>query len=146
VKLAPSCNNRPALATYDPSRLGARLVFVALRVRDLEASARFYREVIGIPLRDAGGLDEETHCEYSWTDGEYLHFALFPAARGAETRSVELAFYVADLDLAHAQVTAAGAEVASMPQDQPWGRTAAYRDPDGNLVGLTQRPEWGRTS
>ena len=140
------CDNRPGLASYNPSRLGVRLVFVALRVRDLGASARFYREVIGIHLRDAGRLDEETHREYSWTDGEYLHFALFRAVPGAETRSVELAFYVDDLDLAHAQATAAGAEVASMPQDQPWGRTATYRDPDGNVVGLTQRPKRGRTS
>ena len=69
-----------------------------------------------------------------------FHFALFPAAPGAETRSIEVSFYVDDLDLAHRQATAAGAEVASMPQDQPWGRTASYRDPDGNVVGITQRP------
>ena len=134
----------PGLVKYDPSRLGARLVFVALRVSDLEASARFYREAIGIPLREAGGLDEETHREYSWTEGEYLHFALFPAAPGAGTRSIELSFYVDDLDLAHGLATAAGAEVASMPQDQPWGRTASYRDPNGNVVGITQRPEPAR--
>ena len=136
----------PGLGNYDPSRLGARLVFVAVRVRDLEASARFYREAIGIPLREAGGLDEETHREYSWSDGEYLHFALFRATPGAETRSIELSFYVDDLDLAHDQATAAGAEVASMPQDKPWGRTDSYRDPDGNVVGITERPGTGRTS
>jgi len=51
--------------------VGARLVFVALRVRDLEASVRFYRDAIGVPLREAGGVDEETHREYSWTDGAY---------------------------------------------------------------------------
>jgi predicted enzyme related to lactoylglutathione lyase len=131
---------RPRIGEVRPPRLGARLIFVALRVRDLEASARFYREAIGIPLREAGGLDEETHHEYSWTDAEYLHFALFPATPGAETRSIELSFQVDDLDLAPSQATAAGAEVASMPQDQPWGRTASYRDPDGNVVGITQRP------
>lgn len=136
----------PGLGNYDPSRLGARLVFVAVRVRDLEASARFYREAIGIPLREAGGLDEETHREYSWSDGEYFHFALFRATPGAETRSIELSFYVDDLDLAHGQATAAGAEVASTPQDKPWGRTASYRDPDGNVVGITERPGTGRTS
>jgi hypothetical protein len=31
-----------------------------------------------------------------------------------------------------------------MPQDQPWGRTASFRDPDGNVVGITQRPSTGR--
>jgi predicted enzyme related to lactoylglutathione lyase len=132
------CDNRAGLA-YEPSPAGARLVFVALRVRDVEVSASFYRNAIGIPLRDAGGIDEEMHREYSWTDGEYLHFALFPAAPGDETRHVELAFYVDDFDVAHAQAIAAGAEVVSMPRDEPWGRTAGYCDPDGNIVGLTQR-------
>jgi predicted enzyme related to lactoylglutathione lyase len=129
------------LANYEPSPVGARLVFVALRVRDLEASVRFYRDAIGIPLREAGGVDEETHREYSWTDGAYLHFALFPAAREGETRRVELTFYVDDIDAAHARAVAAGVDVASKPRDEPWGRTAGYRDPDGNVVGLTQQPE-----
>lgn len=137
---------RARLPNYEPSTLGARLVFVALRVRDLEVSARFYRDAIGIRLRDPGGFDEEMHREYSWTDGEYLHFALFPAMPGEETRRVELAFYVDDLDVAHAKATAAGADVVSMPREEPWGRTAGYRDPDGNVVGLTQRPEGDGTS
>jgi predicted enzyme related to lactoylglutathione lyase len=129
------------LANYEPSPVGARLVFVALRVRDLEASVRFYRDAIGIPLREAGSVDEETHCEYSWTDGAYLHFALFSASSGGEIRCVELGFYVDDIDAAHAQAVAAGADIASMPRDEPWGRTAGYRDPDGNVVALTHRPE-----
>ena len=130
------------LANYEPSPVGARLVFVALRVRDLEASVRFYRDAIGIPLREAGGVDEETHREYSWTDAAYLHFALFPATPEGDTGCVELAFYVDDIDAAHARAVAAGADVASMARDEPWGRTAGYRDPDGNVVALTQRPEW----
>jgi predicted enzyme related to lactoylglutathione lyase len=61
-------------------------------------------------------------------------------------RSIELSFYVDDLDLAHRQAIAAGAEVASMPQEQPWGRTACYRDPDANVIGITQRPGLARHS
>lgn len=128
------------MAGYEPALLGARLVFVALRVRDLEATARFYRDAIGVPLREAGGSGEEVHREYSWTDGAYLHFALFSAGPGSEARGVELSFFVADVDEAHARAVAAAADVASEPEDRPWGRMAAYRDPDGNLVSLTQRP------
>jgi predicted enzyme related to lactoylglutathione lyase len=124
---------------YKPSPLGARLVFVALRVRDLETSARFYR-ALGIPLREAEGSDEETHHEYSWREGAYLHFALFPAAPGEESRRAEVAFFVDDIDVAHARAVAADAEVTAAPHSEPWGRTAGYRDPDGNAVGLTQRP------
>ena len=127
------------MSDYEPAPLGTRLAFVALRVRDLDASARFYREAIGVPLREAGGETEESHREYSWTDGAYLHFALFPAQPGAETAKVELAFLVDDLDAAHARALAAGAQMESSPRDEPWGRTAGYRDPDGNLIALTER-------
>ena len=127
------------MSRYAPSPLGTRLVFVALRVRDLEASSRFFRDAIGIPLREAGGRDEDSHLEYSWTEGAYAHFAVFPANDGGETRGVELAFFVDDLDAAHAHAVSAGAQVDSEPADRPWGRTAGYRDPDGNLVSLTER-------
>jgi predicted enzyme related to lactoylglutathione lyase len=53
-----------------------------------------------------------------------------------------MTFYVDDLDLAHAHAIAPGADVASMPRDEPRGRTAGYRDPDGNVVGLTNAREF----
>jgi predicted RNase H-like nuclease len=95
-----------------------RLVFVALRVRDVAASAWFYREAFGVELR--AGQGPEPHAEVSWRNGAYLHLD--------------------DLEQAHAQAVAAGAEVVREPRDESWGRTSAYRDPDGNLVTLTQRP------
>jgi predicted RNase H-like nuclease/predicted enzyme related to lactoylglutathione lyase len=114
-----------------------RLVFVGLHVRDFAASAWFYREAFGVDLRS--GQPPEPHAEVSWHEGAYLHLALFPP-NPEVTRNVEIGFHVDDLDAAHARAVAAGAEVVREPQDEPWGRTSAYRDPDGNLVTLTQRP------
>src|SRR5205085_11648547 len=68
-----------------------------------------------------------------------IRLALVPPDQGL-TGFIELGFYVDDLATAHARAVAAGAEVVREPRDEPWGRTAAYRDPDGNLVTLTQRP------
>ena len=117
-------------------RSDPRLVFVAIRVRDIAASAWFYREAFGVPFES--GQPPQAHAEVSWRDGAYLHLALFPADPG-RTENAEIGFFVDDLESAHARAVAAEAEVVREPRDEPWGRTAAYRDPDGNLVTLTQR-------
>jgi predicted RNase H-like nuclease/predicted enzyme related to lactoylglutathione lyase len=121
----------------------ARLVFVGLRVRDVAASAHFYREAFGIPF--AAGQPPRPHAEVSWREGAYLHLALL-AQDPAATENAEIGFFVGDLEAAHARAVAAGAEVVHEPRAEPWGRTASYRDPDGNLVGLTQRPSAPRVA
>ena len=113
-----------------------RLVFVALHVRDFAASAWFYREAFGVEFES--GQPPQPHAEVSWREGAYLHLAFFPPDPGV-TENVEIGFHVDDLEDAHARALAAGAEVVREPRDEPWGRTAPYRDPDGNLVTLTQR-------
>jgi predicted RNase H-like nuclease/predicted enzyme related to lactoylglutathione lyase len=115
-----------------------RLVFVALRVRDFAASAWFYREAFGVPFES--GQPPQPHAEVSWKgDGGYLHLALFPPDPRV-TENAQIGFFVDDVEAAHARAVAAGAEVVQEPGDEPWGRTAAYRDLDGNVVTLTQRP------
>lgn len=66
-------------------------------------------------------------------------------AFGAEARP-EIRFEVDDLEAAHARAVAAGAEVVREPHGDASGRTAAYRDPDGNLVTLTQRERAARVA
>ena len=56
-------------------------------------------------------------------------------AFGVELRP-ELEIEVDDLGAAHAQAVAAGAEVVREPHEG----AATYRDPDGNVVTLTERP------
>jgi predicted enzyme related to lactoylglutathione lyase len=51
---------------------------------------------------------------------------------------VQVAFRVADIDLAHRRAVSGGAEVIHPPKSQPWGTSARYKDPDGNVVELTQ--------
>jgi predicted enzyme related to lactoylglutathione lyase len=124
-----------------------RLGVVILHVADLDASLRFYRDALGIPLEP--GLNEPAddrwigghHAEVSWRGGAYLHFALF-ASRPPDlrvTRGAELGFLVADADALHARIAAAGAKILHAPRAEPWGRTARYLDPDGNVVGITSR-------
>ncbi len=124
-----------------------RLIFVALWVQDLEGSVRFYRDLLGVPLEH--GFNEPVgdpwidgeHYEYSWHDGAYLHFALFPAPPGRPaTTGAEVSFVTVDVDAKHDELVAKGVEVVHAPRT--WHaaqlRIARYRDPGGNVVAFTE--------
>ena len=99
-----------------------RLTFVGLRVRDAAESARFFRDAFGIEL---GSQPSDVRLELR--TGEH---------------GVEVGLEVEDLAAAHARAVGAGAEVV----DEPREGSAAYRDPDGILVTLTERPRAVRTA
>lgn len=68
-----------------------------------------------------------------------MHFALYASKDGTATTRAQVAFQVHDLNEAHQRATEAGPEVLHEPKAQPWGRSARYRDFDGNIIELTQR-------
>lgn len=72
-------------------------------------------------------------------EGEFLHFALYQGKDGRVTQRSQVAFRVVDLEAAHARAVDAGAALIHGPQAQPWGRSARYEDPDGNVIELTER-------
>ena len=123
-----------------------RLTFVALSVADLERSTSFYQRLLGVPVEHTTH-DEELddpwyggpHAAHSFTDGAFLHFAIYPARlpERPPTHAAQLGFHVADFDAVHERVERAGFEVVQRPRDEPWGRTARYLDPDGNIVSIT---------
>jgi predicted enzyme related to lactoylglutathione lyase len=120
-----------------------RLVTVVLTVSDLDRSTTLYTDAFGVEfhLGDHEGDDRWTsgrHAATSWTDGEFMHFALYATKDGTATTGAQIGFRVDDLDAAHRRAVAAGAVVVHPPKPQPWGRSARYRDLDGNVVELTQ--------
>lgn len=124
----------------------SRLIFIALNVSELERSVTFYQEAFGIELhRDHNEPEADVwmggaHAAYSWKEGAFLHFALFPASQPERpvSRDAQIGFKVTDIENAHAKALSAGALVVHPPRSEPWGSTARYRDPDGNLVSITQ--------
>ncbi len=120
-----------------------RLTAIILKVSDLESSERFYRQAIGLDLHRSHHDDDDewtggAHAAYSWTEGAFMHFALYPAGDGEPSSNTQIAFAVQDLELSHRQALDAGAGLVHGPRDESWGRSARYRDPDGNVVELTQ--------
>lgn len=125
---------------------GDRLSVIILHVSDLEASLRFYRDLVGLALEP--GVNEPAddpwigghHAELSWREGAYLHFALFRVRQGRRpTAGAELGLHVGDVYGVHERMVAAGVVVLHEPRKEPWGITARYSDPDGNIVGVTSR-------
>jgi predicted enzyme related to lactoylglutathione lyase len=125
-----------------------RIVLIVVEVADVHRSAALYRDGFGVDLHvsdhhggphgDGDRWTSGQHAAYSWTDGAYLHFALYPAKEDGPTRNVQIGFTCdGDLAAAHERALAAGAQLVHEPRDEPWGATSRYRDFDGNVLSLT---------
>lgn len=137
--------------TVEPTevKVASRLIEVELRVRDVDRSLRFYRDLLGLPVGDPevhrDGGARHVHAAWgSWAEGseDFLLFNIYPAETGAESRA-NVGFAVEDLDGVHARLEGAGVEIIHAPTARAWGRTAVYRDPDGNTISVTEQPRAG---
>jgi predicted enzyme related to lactoylglutathione lyase len=123
-----------------------RLTFIALNVSNLVKSLTFYGDVLGVPL-DRASHDSDLndawyggeHAAHSWTDGAFIHFALYPAREPHRptTTSAQVGFHVHEFEATHDRIVRSGAPVVQEPRIEPWGKTARYLDPDGNIVSIT---------
>lgn len=116
---------------------------VVFTVANLDQSVAPYTDAFGLDLHidDHHGDDlwaTGRHAAMSWTDGAFVHFALYESKDGLTSTGAQVAFRVTDLDVAHYRAVGAGAEVLHAPKPQPWGRSSRYADPDGNVIELTQ--------
>ena len=113
-----------------------KLRYVIIFVNDLGRSIAFYRDLLGMPLReqtrisaelDADGLTLALHRAH--VDSDVHHHA--PMLAG----SCRLGFFINDLDGVHRRLSDAGVPCISPPETQFDLRVALYEDPDG--VNLT---------
>jgi catechol 2,3-dioxygenase-like lactoylglutathione lyase family enzyme len=131
------------------------LQYCHITVNDLDQSLAFYRDALGLEVRNDVGSDgfrwvtlgsaaqpdleivlSEPHAGRSQADGDALQELLI---KGVLPSTV---FRTDDLDGAFEKVRAFGAEVLQEPIDQAWGpRDCAFRDPSGNMVRISQAPK-----
>ena len=124
-------------------------------VQDPDVSLVFYRDVLGLELRNDVAMEgfrwltfspksqptveivlSEPHGGRPQEDGDALAALL---AKGSLNAVI---FSTPDLDDTFEQVRASGAEVLQEPIDQPWGaRDCAFRDPSGNMIRISQEPK-----
>ncbi|RLP92510.1 VOC family protein [Micromonospora sp. CV4] len=128
-------------------------VIISLPIADRPTSHRFYREALG--LETVGDLADDgipEPLQFVVNDG--LRLMLIPtggfgwvigrhevATRGQSecVLSLDVAS-PADADAIVERARAAGAEVVTEPEAQPWGYAGAFADPDGHLWMVHAEP------
>ena len=105
--------------------------------------AEFYRDALGFPLEDEKHGDTELH--YGCEVGD-IHFAIHPFENFEDQEpgvgSIKLAFEVFDLEACLARLESHGVSPLYAPKPMGGiGKITAVRDPDGNLIELTQLNE-----
>jgi catechol 2,3-dioxygenase-like lactoylglutathione lyase family enzyme len=131
------------------------LGYCHITINDLDESLAFYRDALGLQVRNDVASDgfrwvtlgsvsqpgleivlSEPHAGRSQADGDALQELL---VKGVLPMTV---FRTDDVDATFERVRAFGAEVLQEPIDQPWGpRDCAFRDPSGNMVRISQAPK-----
>ncbi|HET7584982.1 MAG TPA: glyoxalase superfamily protein [Gemmatimonadaceae bacterium] len=118
----------PALPTSDPAQFvqGATV----LHVPDVQATAVFYRDVLGFTW-DFG----DDRYAVVWRDNSAIHFL----RDDGSPSGVHLFQWVRDVDAYYGEILGRGALVAAEPADQPYGmREFSVEDPNGVRIVFGQ--------
>jgi predicted enzyme related to lactoylglutathione lyase len=129
------------------------LCYTFLEVDDHEAALAFYRDALGLEVRQDVSMESARWLTVGPKSQPGIGIVLQSAGVGRSPGDGEaikallakgslsgLVFEAADVDELFERVTASGAEVLQEPMDQPFGvRDCAFRDPAGNMVRFNQR-------
>ena len=107
---------------------------VVLYAGDVERTAAFYREVLGLPM-----IHKEDHVTHFDAGTVRLAVHRREEGEGAPPGDGFVVFAVEDLDATCAELRRRGAEVQG-PKRRPYGRVAYLEDPDGHRIALWHLP------
>ena len=129
------------------------LQYCHVTVNDLDESLAFYRDALGLELRNDVARGDFRWITVGATSQPGVAIVLTNYLNGspADTDALEaliakgalngVHFNTDDLDGTFEKLRDSGAEIVQEPTDQPWGtRDFAVRDPSGNLVRIDQPP------
>lgn len=111
--------------------------FISLQVRDLERSAAFYEQHLGLARSKAGPPHAVVF------DTHPVSFAVREPVPGTNLDSVPqpgegiaLWLRATDAQQLHDDLAARGTPITSAPVDGPFGRTFTFADPDGYRITI----------
>ena len=126
-----------------------------LEVDDHEAALAFYRDTLGLEVRQDVEMEGARWLTLGPKDQPEIGVVMQSAGVGRSPDDAQavksllakgslggLVFETDDVDALFAKVAASGAEVLQEPMDQFYGvRDCAFRDPSGNMVRFNQKPK-----
>jgi len=129
------------------------LKYTFMEVDDHEAALAFYRDTLGLEVRQDVAMEGARWLTVGPVSQPELGIVLNTAGVGRPAEDAQtikallakgslagLVLETDDVDAAFERVRASGADVLQEPIDQPYGtRDCAFRDPSGNQVRINQR-------
>ncbi|MCL7376531.1 VOC family protein [Streptomyces sp. 35G-GA-8] len=125
-----------------------------IAVDDHDKAIAFYRDVLGLEVRDDVGFEGMRWVSVGAPSQPDVNIVLEPPLADPNASSADkqvmaelmakgllrgVIFTTDDCDAAFERISAAGGEVVQEPMDQPYGvRDCGFRDPAGNLLRFTQ--------
>lgn len=111
-----------------------KAAFIAFPASDFEASLRFYRDLLGLPVVKEGTDDFSRFAHFDCS-GFGIH--VYEWTKPFNRAHTGLQMYVDDVDALHTELRSHGVKFSGEIRDEPWGgRTVTVADPDGNLFDL----------
>ena len=110
-----------------------KLTYVIEFAADMDRAVRFYRDVLGLPLKfQSPGWSEFSTGETS--------LGLHPASAHNPAGSIELGFNVANLGTFHQEMTAKGVQFSMPPTNQDFGGILAqFIDSEGRRCSVAEQ-------
>ena len=133
----------------------SRVAQVTLVVSSQKDSLAFYTEKVGFEKKTDVPLPGGHRWVTVGPKGQDLELALWEVGSAVDPaqqewskhwtpgRAPPLVLRVADCRKVHAELSSRGVEFPQPPKEYPWGVSATFRDPDGNLFSLSQPPSGG---
>jgi predicted enzyme related to lactoylglutathione lyase len=109
---------------------------VILLVSDMKSSIKFYRDILGMKLKEQSK---------DWTEfsegGTVL--ALHPTSKKKikKNNSMLVGFSVSDFDDIINGLKQKKVKFYKKPKEEPFGKHAIIQDPDGHLISIVQMPQ-----
>ena len=113
-----------------------RIGNIILEVKDLDASIKFYHEILGMPIKN----ERRNWVDLGQQSGGTL--SLHPASittshtNSSKENGILIGLTVGDLDSAMDELSAAKIEIFRDVQERQAGKNAIVLDPDGYMISL----------